>query len=224
MTSCSCYPCKYLIYSLSCISGLQWLLHFHSPLVRSWGKKSPANFSTCFSLSLKILNETVCDFLWNTEILCHLLFPWQKPTVSPYSFISGSETQFWSVTILCFFSRQTVSKTFRNKMFTFPALHICSKLLFFFLFWFNLTIYFADLVMILVFISAPMCLSWSVLIDLLPTGDAPHTCSLSYIISYYQCWLALFFWPQDKERWHEKWDPSAVRVTLSQNRVQKKKR
>lgn len=106
-------PCKYLIYSLSCMSGLQWLLHFYSPHVCSKGeKKVTCKFFYFLITFFEILNETVYDFLQNTEILWQLLFPWQKPTISPYSFISDSETQFWSVTILCFFSRQALVKNF----------------------------------------------------------------------------------------------------------------
>lgn len=118
-----------------------------------------------------------------------LLFLLQKHHFDPWPFFASFPDMFFS-------------KTFGNKMFTFIALHICSKLFFFFFnkqYWLNLTVYFTDRVMVLVFISAAMSLPWSVLIDL-PIGDAPHTCSLSYIISYYQCLLTSSYWLQDKER------------------------
>lgn len=193
MTSYSCYPCKYLIYSLSCISGLQWLLHFHSPLVRSRGEKSHLQI---FLLAF--------HFLWKSLMKQCVTFYGILRFFATYCFHGRS--QLFHLTLLFLVQRHNFDlwpffASFLDKLCQ-KLLEIkCSHFLpytfaqnyYFFLFWFNLTMYFTDLVMILVFISAPMCLSWSVLIDLLPTGDAPHTCSLSYIISYYQCWLALFF-------------------------------
>lgn len=132
MTSYSCYPCKYLIYSLSWMSGLRWLLHIHSPLVHRRGdKKSPTKFLTCFSLLWKSLMKQYVTFyrilrffdsycFHGRSWLFHLtlLFLVQKHNFDLWPFFAS-------------FPDKLLLKTFGNKTFTFTALHICSKLFFF---------------------------------------------------------------------------------------------
>lgn len=131
MTSYSCYLCKYLIYSLSWMSGLWWLLHFHSPLVHSrWGQKSPANFSTCFPLSLKVLSETVCDFLQNRDSLT-VTVSMAEPDYFTLLFCFWFRNYFDLWPFFASFLGKLLSKTFGNKTFTFTALHVCSKWFFF---------------------------------------------------------------------------------------------
>lgn len=160
------------------MSGLQWRLHFHSPLVHSRGTKSPLQiFLLAFHFLWKSLMKQYVTFyrilrffdsycFRGRSWLFHLtlLFLVQKHNFDLWPFFAS-------------FPDKLLSKTFGNKnVHIYCLTHLLKRILFFFFDkltdWLNMTTCFTDLVMILVFISAPMGLPWSVLID------APHTCSL----------------------------------------------